>query len=187
MGPEYRNPGIFMGKTGNMMLLGLADVLRMSFVVFTSMEHFPVIPISPRTIPITAVPIYLAFNYAGPGHYDAVILCESTVSVVHPNPKPANKESSKMRGCRCGKGAAQKRVVDGAVKSFCVQIPGERRVACPCFLAQQGCSNCKCFSCGNHYGKRDNFNKQESNGKRQKEAIGTFCSKEQCKQSPGDY
>lgn len=65
MGPEYRNPGVFMGKTGNMMLLGLANVFRMSVVVFTSMEHFPVIPASPRTIPIIAAPIYVTFNHAG--------------------------------------------------------------------------------------------------------------------------
>ena len=98
MAPEYRNPGVFTGQMRNMMLLGLANVLRMSFVVFTSMEHFRVIPVSSRTRPMTAAPIYLAFNHAGPGHYDAVILCDSTVVAVHPNlyPESAHKEPLNM-------------------------------------------------------------------------------------------
>ena len=115
MAPEYKNPGVFTGQMGNMTLLGLANVLRMSFIVFTSMEQFAVIPVSPRTSPITATAIYLAFNHAGPGHYDAVSLCESSTTAL--------EESSKIGGCRCGKGAAQKRSVDGAIKSFCDQIP----------------------------------------------------------------
>ena len=136
MAPEYRMPGVFTGQMGNMMLLGLANVLNMSFVVFTSMESFAVIPVSPRSRPITAAPIYLAFNHAGPGHYDAVILFDSTVSAAHPDPEPVHKEPSKLDGCRCGKGAARKRLADGAMKEFCVQIPGERRVSCPCFVAE---------------------------------------------------
>ncbi|KAJ7386187.1 hypothetical protein OS493_010580 [Desmophyllum pertusum] len=130
---EYRNSGVFTGQMGNMMLLGLANVLQMSFVVFTSMEHFSVMPVSPRTRPIIATPIYLAFNHAGPGHYDAVVICESTASTGLPDPEPVHDKPLKMCGCRCGKGAAQKRSVDGSLKLFCVQIPGERRVCLPLF------------------------------------------------------
>lgn len=179
MAPEYRNPGVFTGQMGNMMLLGLANVLRMSFVVFTSMEHSRVIPVSSRTRPITAAPTYLAFNHAGPGCYDAVILCDSTVAAVHPNlyPEPAHKEPLNTGGCRCGKGGVQKRSGDGEMKSFCVQIPGERRVSCPCFLAQQGCNNCKCFNCGNRYGKQDNSKKEDSNAKRKRKREEHFVQR----------
>ena len=167
MAPDYRNVGIFTRQLGNMMLLGLANVLKMSFVVFTSMEHFPVIPVSPRTRPITAAPIYLAYNHAGPGHYDAVIFNETitAASSDDPNPKEVQDAPSKVGGCRCGKGAAHKRTADGAIKSFCVQIAGERRVSCPCFLAQQGCNNCRCFNCANRYGKQDNSENKDLKGR----------------------
>lgn len=167
MAPDYRNVGIFTGQLGNMMLLGLANVLKMSFVMFTSMEHFPVIPVSPRTRPITAAPIYLAYNHAGPGHYDAVIVNETitAASSDDPNPKEVQDAPSKVGGCRCGKGAAHKRTADGAIKTFCVQIAGERRVSCPCFLAQQGCNNCRCFNCANRYGKQDNSENKDLKGR----------------------
>ncbi|KAL9977068.1 hypothetical protein ACROYT_G014433 [Oculina patagonica] len=96
MALEYRMPGVFTGQMGNMMLLGLANVLKMSFVVFTLMEIFAVIPVSPRSRPITAAPIYLAFNHAGPGHYDAVILPNSTMTAAHPDLEQVHEEPSKL-------------------------------------------------------------------------------------------
>lgn len=70
---EFKSNGVFTGELGNMMLLGVSNVLRMPVTVFTAMEHFAIIPVSPRSKPLTGTPIYLAFNHAGPGHYDAVI------------------------------------------------------------------------------------------------------------------
>lgn len=96
-------PGVFTGQMGNMMLLGLANVLKMSFVVFTLMEIFAVIPVSPRSRPITAAPIYLAFNHAGPGHYDAVILPNSTMTAAHPDLEQVHEEPSKVRWMQMGK------------------------------------------------------------------------------------
>lgn len=58
--------------------------------------------------------------------------------------------------CRCGKCGAKKRKGDGRLKSFCVQVPGERWVSCPCFLARQRCNHCNCYNCGNYYGKQVN-------------------------------
>ncbi|KAJ7380636.1 hypothetical protein OS493_007001 [Desmophyllum pertusum] len=139
------------------------------FLVDTELED-----VAAETRPIIATPIYLAFNHAGPGHYDAVVICESTVSTGLPDPEPVHDKPLKVCGCRCGKGAAQKRSVDGGLKLFCVQIPGERRVSCPCFLAQQGCNNCKCCNCGNYYGKQDNSQKLDSDIKIQRKRDKHF-------------
>ena len=51
------------------------------------------------------------------------------------------------------------------------------RVSCPCFLAQQGCNNCKCFNCGNRYGKQDNSKKQDSSVKRKRKREEHFVQR----------
>ena len=38
-------------------------------------------------------------------------------------------------------------------------------MSCPCFLAQQGCNNCRCFNCANRYGKRDNSENKDLKGR----------------------
>ena len=116
------------------------------------MEHFAITPVSPRSKPLTATPIYLSFDHAGPGHYDAVIFRDSVTNSSSncrddiPSPFPNSDETRNPHlACQCGKGGAKKRSADGNLKEFCVQIPGERRVSCPCFLSQQGCKNCNCL------------------------------------------
>ena len=47
---EFRNNGVFTGELGNIMLLGVSNVLRMPVTVFTAMEHFAIIPVSPRSL-----------------------------------------------------------------------------------------------------------------------------------------
>ena len=78
---EFRNNGVFTGELGNMMLLGVSNILKMPVTVFTAMEHFAIIPVSPRSKPLTGTPIYLAFNHAGPEHYDAVIFRDPVTNI----------------------------------------------------------------------------------------------------------
>lgn len=169
---EFKSNGVFTGELGNMMLLGVSNVLRMPVTVFTAMEHFVIIPVSPRSKPLTGTPIYLAFNHAGPGHYDAVIFrdpvtnsssnCEDEILSPSPN---TDDTRSPLLACRCGKGRAKKRSADGNLKEFCGQIPGECRVSCPCFLSRQGCKNCNCLNCGNYFEKQEkSTSKSELNG-----------------------
>ena len=44
----YEKPGVFGGGLGDAMPLGLANVLRLPIVMFTSIRNFPLVAISPR-------------------------------------------------------------------------------------------------------------------------------------------
>ena len=68
----YKSPGSFSGVCGNLMVMALANVLKINIVLFTSMEQIPVMPIIPRDTLLTSEPIYVAFNHSGCGHYDTV-------------------------------------------------------------------------------------------------------------------
>ena len=68
----YKTPGPFSGACGNLMVMALANVLKINIVLFTSMEQMPVIPVIPRDALLTPHPIYIAFNHGSCGHYDAV-------------------------------------------------------------------------------------------------------------------
>lgn len=182
---EFRNNGVFTGELGNMMLLGVSNVLRMPVTVFTAMEHFAIIPVSPRSKPLIGTPIYLSFNHAGPGHYDAVVFQDTFSKNSHEDDTNSVSQQSQETGklqlsCRCGKGGAKKRSSDGNLKEFCVQIPGERRVSCPCFLSQQGCKNCNCLNCGNYFGKQEQSTSKtelQENGKKRRNREEQFVQK----------
>lgn len=80
----------------------------------------------------------------------------------------------------CCSGGAKKRSSDGNLKEFCVQIPGERRVSCPCFLSQQGCKNCNCLNCGNYFGKQEQSTSKtelQENGKKRQNREEQFVQK----------
>ena len=44
---NFKQIGVYSGEIGNVMVLSLTNVLRMNMVLFTSMENFPLISISP--------------------------------------------------------------------------------------------------------------------------------------------
>ena len=150
----YELPGTFSGSCGNLMVMALANVLKVNIVLFTSMEQMPVIPIIPRDALLTPDPIYVAFNHGGCGHYDAVDAGVShltdganddTTSVPDYNLVPEKK------CCRCGKGGAK----DKNQRTFCHQVPGVRRCQCPCYTNHVECTElCKCNNCNNPLGSR---------------------------------
>lgn len=47
--------------------MALSNILRMSFVVFTSLENYPIITIVPKNVPVSNTPAYLAFEQIGAG------------------------------------------------------------------------------------------------------------------------
>lgn len=128
------------------MVVGLANVLRINVVLFTSMQRMETISIVSRGKVLITCPIYLAFNHSGCGHYDAVIESvgvdtekrEQTAHDSHVNeiPKSSKQNSSEEKGCRCGRGAAKQ----NKERKFCFQAPGERRTQCPCFRDLKKCS-----------------------------------------------
>ena len=70
IGLTYKTPGSFSGACGNLMVMALANVLKINIVLFTSMEQMPVIPVIPRDALLTPHPIYIAFNI----HVEVVVI-----------------------------------------------------------------------------------------------------------------
>ncbi len=153
MATSYTERGVFAGELGNIMAVGLANVLRINLVLFTSMEKMKTIPIVPREKVVCNGAIYLAFNNFGCGHYDAVVKSAKhavNTEELHSNEtKTTEHENQERKGCRCGRGAARQ----NKDKKFCFQVPGERRSQCPCLRDMKKClSACSCFNCNNPYG-----------------------------------
>ena len=154
----YKTPGSFSGACGNLMVMALANVLKINIVLFTSMEQMPVIPVIPRDALLTPHPIYIAFNHGGCGHYDAVDPISpltdeengSAMGVSVSNVKDSSHFPEK-KGCKCGKDGAKEK----KGRTFCHQVPGGRRSQCPCYRNHVECTDqCKCNNCGNPLGLR---------------------------------
>ena len=80
---KFLEPGVFDYELGNSVLLALTNVLKIPIVVFSSINSYPVIPLLPRVSPLISVPLYVAFNQSGKGHYDPVFpkkiaVCQET-------------------------------------------------------------------------------------------------------------
>lgn len=142
---SFLEPGIFDCELGNSVLLALSNVLRITIVIYSSISSYPLIPLIPKESPSTNVPIYVAFNQSGKGHYDAL----ATISIKNMSADANNSEGQnqeKRKSCSCGKGGAKDKS-----KEFCNSY-GSR---CKCFQNITGCSSlCRCLNCGNPHDKR---------------------------------
>ncbi len=160
---SYTERGVFAGELGNIMAVGLANVLRINLVLFTSMEKMKTIPIVPREKVLCNGAIYLAFNNFGCGHYDAVVKSAkhavNTEELHSTETKTTEHEKQERKGCRCGRGAARQ----NKDKKFCFQVPGERRSQCLCLRDMKKCSSaCSCFNCNNPYEASSDITTQTS-------------------------
>ena len=162
MANNFVERGFFDCELGNATPLALANILQVPLVIMSSIENFPVIPIIPREPPLTNVPIYIAYQRVGSGHYDATVEAQhgnsaTTTSVLH-SETDSNQDKDRMQpegalkqitagGCRCGRGSAKNK----KGRQFCHIY----RDKCKCFQSVKGCtSTCACFNCGNPHGKR---------------------------------
>jgi hypothetical protein len=140
MAQQFIQRGVFDCELGNSVLMALSNVLKCPVVIFTSIDTYPIIPLIPRQAPLSAIPIYVAFNQSGKGHYDAIasqIQCDARVE---------NESQSIETSCRCGRGSNKE-----TGKSICSDYSSR----CKCFQRIQGCSDkCGCKNCNNPYGKR---------------------------------
>ena len=68
---KFLQNGHYDSELGNTMPLAMANALKVTFVVFTSLSSSPIFFVTPREHS-TGV-LYLAFTYCGPGHYDGAI------------------------------------------------------------------------------------------------------------------
>lgn len=53
------------------MALAIANLLNLPIVLITQMESMSVVPVTPRET-LQCLPIFVAFDHSGEGHYDAV-------------------------------------------------------------------------------------------------------------------
>lgn len=98
------------------------------------------IPLVPRSSPLTLVPIHVAFNQSGEGHYDPVFAAKTQPSQ---EIEKKSQNTNKSPCCSCGRGGEKDKE-----RSFCSSY-GSR---CKCSQHLQGCNpKCKCLNCGNPY------------------------------------
>ena len=122
MAETFNKKGFFDCALGNALPLALSYVLKVSRVIMSSLEHYPVIPTLQRETPLSRIPLYIIYLRIGAGHYDAAIdnplspketgesSCSPSTSKL---PSPCQNEvTSKERekvpiktqvGCRCGR------------------------------------------------------------------------------------
>ena len=138
---EYRSSGEFAGDLGDLMVMTVANLIRVPLVLFTNVENMPTMVITPSlSVACTQFPLYLVFNAAGPGHYDYAVPTESAV---------ANKlcTTSKPLKCSCGRKSNFQGVSCSADKL------GHCR--CPCARSNLPCNEaCCCKGCSNKYGQK---------------------------------
>ena len=132
-------------------------MLKIPIVVFSSIASYPIIPLVPRSCPLTVVPIYVAFNQTGKGHYDPVFAAKTRCGQ---DTEKTRQDTVKTQSCSCGRGGAKDKQ-----RSFCSTY-GSR---CKCFQYLQGCNlSCKCLNCGNPHGPKDAAVKDRQVRKRRK-------------------
>ena len=67
---RFKTDGHFASDIGDICAKACANLLRVPIIVITALPNVPSIPFLPKHF-ITAVPMYLAYDHSGPGHYDA--------------------------------------------------------------------------------------------------------------------
>ena len=108
------------------------------------MENFPVLPITPRES-LQCLPIFVAYDQSGPGHYDAVVQIENMQPTEESLEASTKEIRDNLYGCRCGQGSRKK------VKDITSCDQFHKR--CKCFQGLQGCTDtCNCRGCENPYG-----------------------------------
>ena len=77
----------------------MSNLLKMSIVVFSSLENFPVIPIFPDNLVSGASQLFLAFNSSGSGHYDYVTFVSGESSKEKVRHKPSLEQVKQPVSC----------------------------------------------------------------------------------------
>ena len=98
--PQFLQQGYFFGPLGNTMVIAVSNALGLPVVVFSSASYSPVINITPRAC-VAAIPLYVAFNHVGAGHYDAVSFNREIDSAGNISVGP--QDTPCVSRCTCGK------------------------------------------------------------------------------------
>ena len=135
--PKFLVPGYFHGDLADTMLTALSNALQTPIIVFSSIACHPYFCLTPRTQTIP-VPLMLAFNQSGAGHYDGVVAKLTTI--------PSATDPVR---CGCGKN-------DTSGQTHCHEQGSKytTNIRCVCVKAGVGCSErCRCKNCTNPCGQ----------------------------------
>lgn len=139
--PKFLQEGYFFGPMGNTMVLAVSNALDIPVVIFSSADHYPVINITPRVCKVP-VPLFVAFNQAGAGHYDAISFKGGQHALL---------KNTDGKQCNCGKN----RTFSTAERCTLLKFKYTTSIRCPCLLADRPCTSaCKCINCANPKGVR---------------------------------
>lgn len=103
----FLNDGYFASELGNCMALAMANLLSLPIVVITQMESMSVVPVTPRET-LQCLPIFVAFDHSGEGHYDAVAHSTSHSVATETKSCSVNSTATDPESCRCGQGAKKR-------------------------------------------------------------------------------
>lgn len=147
---RFTHKGYFTGELGNLMVLAMANVLKMPIVIFSSLENYPTIPILPRGQLNDMPTLFVSFNAAGCGHYDYVHM--ETVRMVLEKQQEEQATEKKRPQVSCSCGASRKG--QEKVSNVCNNVIGSYSSRCKCLKARVSCDgNCKCKGCSNPFGQ----------------------------------
>ena len=140
---KFMQDGYFDSALGDTVVLALSNALCLPIFVFSSIDHYPVINVTPRNI-VIPVPVFIAYNQYGSGHYDGVVF-----GLDHPIPISSSLTINK---CNCGKNDKT------GVQTSC--LPRESKyttvIRCPCYKSERACTKlCTCKKCANPYGAHE--------------------------------
>ena len=150
--PMFLQDGHFFGPLGNTMVVAISNALGLPIIIFSSASHYPVISIAPRVCR-ASLPLYVAFNQSGPGHYDAVSFKTHTPTPSHnSSPPQLPGHETNISRCTCGKGNKH---YSTAERCTIMQYKYTTSIRCPCLLAGEPCTPlCTCHNCANPKGIR---------------------------------
>ena len=146
---KFMQSGYFFGELADTIVLALSNLLGLPFIVFTSSIYQPVITITPRHLKVP-IPVYLAFNQSGAGHYDGVVVCDDERIQPLALPVTSNGADAGKGPCSCGKN-------DKTDTSHCHPVASKYTTItrCTCCKESKACTNlCKCKTCNNPFGKK---------------------------------
>jgi hypothetical protein len=130
----FLRDGYFNSELGNTMVLALANVFGVPIVVFSSIIQYPVINVNPDHMSVP-LPVFVAYNHSGCGHYDAIITEETSLPSAAPH-----------KGCHCGKSKSDR----SQGSCWPMKTKYTEIIRCPCLRGKKACSTtCSCKNCKN--------------------------------------
>jgi len=141
---------MLVGDLGNLLAIAAAQVLQVCVVIFTSLDHIPIVPVVPVDAAISSRCILIGYDVASGLYYPVEKKnLESDTAGYNKLSCSTSHQYDDSKGCSYGRGAAKK----DNERKFCKQIVGGIPSRCVCYMNMKGCSHrCHCNQCDNPYG-----------------------------------